>query len=72
MGPPIAHGLCVMAGSWVIAPVPTREWPLAMGYHRLWVIRGMDYNGVDCTHVTWPEFTLLNGVEATFCADFLE
>ena len=51
MDPPIVHGLCVMAGSWVIATVPTREWPLAMGYHRLWVIRGMDYNGVDCSHL---------------------
>ena len=38
-------------GSWVIDTsycIPTWDMGKSMGYEGLWVMRGMDYEGVDC------------------------
>ena len=46
---PKSYGLWVMAGLWVIPPIPSREPQKVMCYKGLWVMRGMGYEGVDCT-----------------------
>ena len=45
---PKSYGLCVLAGLWVISPIPSREHQKVMCYKGLWVMRGMGYEGVDC------------------------
>ena len=45
---PKSYGLWVIAGLWVISPIPSREPRKVMCYKGLWVMRGMGYEGVDC------------------------
>ena len=46
---PKSYGLWVIAGLWVISPIPSREPRKVMCYKGLWVMRGMGYEGVDCS-----------------------
>ena len=51
LGVEICYGLCVMRESWVMACKRTWETQKAMGYKGVWVIWGMCYEGVDCSHI---------------------
>ena len=49
---PKSHGLSVIGEVWVthrISRIPTWEMKNPMEYRRVWVIRGMVYERVDCT-----------------------
>jgi hypothetical protein len=48
----MGYGLLRTYGLWYVIPCePSRWMAQAMGYKGLWVMRGMDYEGFDCTLV---------------------